>query len=313
MRFLRWLALAFAPLVLWATPAAAQYVVKDGNGVERTFCSFTVLSVHYGCQVLHGSNGGVPQALAIDGSGRLTVLQGGSWTFGLTGAIPAGANTIGTVNLGTIGGGATEAAQTAAQASFTDLVTAAGAPGDPACGTDDGACSELALMKRSLQKLTVAVAHLAAIQTAAEDVTPAAVSGPLTDAQLRAAVVPTAPQAQTTGGCTPSVYRSLATNNATNIKASAGTLCKLVALNSTSTIYYVRLYNLSAAPTCSSGTGEVASYPIPANTSGAGIAVPIGPFGEAYSTGLGFCLTGGGAANDNTSAATGVTLSYSFK
>lgn len=119
--------------------------------------------------------------------------------------------------------------------------------------------------------------------------------------------------ARTTGGCTPGVYRSAASNNSTNIKASAATLCKLVMLNTTSTIYYVRLYNSASAPTCSSGTGEVAAYPVPADTTGAGVAVPIGVYGEAYSTGLGFCITGGSGSNDNTNAATGVFLNYSYK
>jgi hypothetical protein len=119
--------------------------------------------------------------------------------------------------------------------------------------------------------------------------------------------------ARTTGGCTPGVYRSAASNNSTSIKASAGTLCKLVAINTTTTIYYLRLYNSASAPTCSSGTGEVAMYPIPADATGAGVAVPMGPYGEAYSTGIGFCLTGGSANNDNTNAATGVTLAYSYK
>lgn len=120
MRILRWLALALAPLALWATPAAAQYVVRDGNGVERTFCSFTVLGVHYGCQVLHGSNAGVPQALAVDGSGRITVLQGGSWSVGLSGTLPAFASTP-TVNLGTLNGAATAANQATANTSLSSI------------------------------------------------------------------------------------------------------------------------------------------------------------------------------------------------
>ena len=112
------------------------------------------------------------------------------------------------------------------------------------------------------------------------------------------------------GGCTPAKTLSAASTNATNIKASAGTLCKMVAVNTAATIYYLKLYNTAGAPTCNSDT-VVGTFPVP--PSNGGIAIPLGPFGEAYSTGIGFCLTGALADNDNTSAATGVAISYSFK
>jgi hypothetical protein len=121
--------------------------------------------------------------------------------------------------------------------------------------------------------------------------------------------------AATTGGCTPYHLAggTAASTNSTNIKASAGTLCHLVAINTTATLYYLRLYNLASAPTCSSATGAVHTYPIPASTTGAGFTIPIGAFGEAYSTGIGFCVTGGGSDTDNTSAATGIYIEGSYK
>lgn len=122
--------------------------------------------------------------------------------------------------------------------------------------------------------------------------------------------VPTNPQASTTGGCTPAKTLSAASTNATSVKGSAGTLCKMVTINTTATLYYLKTYNTSSAPTCNSDT-VVATYPIP--PSNGGVAVPIGPFGEAYTTGIGFCLTAGIADNDNANAATGVAISYSFK
>lgn len=181
-----------------------------------------------------------------------------------------------------------------------------------ACTTDTATCSLNALLKRLLQSqttqsgyqdgveglLTTIDASLNDIETAAEDTTTA---------------TPIKPQAQTTGGCTPGVYRSAASNNSTLISTGAHTLCSLTIVNTTATIYYVRLYDQSAAPTCSSGTGEVASLPIPAATTGAGIASPLGPFGIAVTSGLGFCITASGAATSNDSAATGVTVNYSYK
>lgn len=120
------------------------------------------------------------------------------------------------------------------------------------------------------------------------------------------------PVGGTTNGSSTCNLQSAATTNATNCKASAGTLYGYEIINTTGTIYYLRLYNLSAAPTCSSGTGFIRSIPIPAATSGAGVERDMAT-GEAYGTGLGFCLTGGGSSSDNTNAATGVYVSLLYK
>lgn len=114
-------------------------------------------------------------------------------------------------------------------------------------------------------------------------------------------------------GCTPGGVQSASSTNATNIKASAGTFCGGHAVNTTGTIYYLRLYNLATAPTASSATGYVLTIPIPANTTGAGLLLDFGPYGAAFSTGIGFVITGGPTSTDNTNAATGVFVNYTFK
>lgn len=134
-------------------------------------------------------------------------------------------------------------------------------------------------------------------------------SSPVTIASNQAAI-PVNLASTTTGGCTPGKLLSAATTNATNVKNSAGTLCKVVAVNTTATIYYLKFYNTSSSPTCNSDT-VVATYPVPPNNGG--IAVSLSAYGEAYGTGISFCLTGALADNDNTSAATGVVISYSYK
>jgi hypothetical protein len=119
----------------------------------------------------------------------------------------------------------------------------------------------------------------------------------------------TAATADSALGC---YLQSAASTNATNCKASAGNFYGVRAINTTATLYYLRLYNLSSAPTCSSATGFIESIPIPANTTGAGIvAIEIIPTG--YTTGIGFCFTGGGSSTDNTNAATGVYLKILYK
>jgi uncharacterized cupin superfamily protein len=117
----------------------------------------------------------------------------------------------------------------------------------------------------------------------------------------------------TTNGASTCVVQSAASTNSTNCKGSAGLLYGVEVLNTTSTLYYLRLYNASSAPTCSSATGFIRTIPIPHGTgAGAGVA-NFYTVGETYGTGLGFCLTGGGSSTDNTNAATGVYVTLHYK
>ena len=121
--------------------------------------------------------------------------------------------------------------------------------------------------------------------------------------------VPSSASANALTGC---YLQSAATTNATNCKASSGNFYGVRAINTTATIYYLRMYNTSAAPTCSSATGFIESIPVPANASGAGFAF-LQPYPINYSTGVSFCFTGGGSSTDNTSAATGVYISVLYQ
>src|SRR6185503_8516574 len=67
----------------------------------------------------------------------------------------------------------------------------------------------------------------------------------------------------TANGASTCVVQSAASTNATNCKASAGLLYGVEVINTTSTIYYLRMYNLSSSPTCSSATGFIRTIPIP--------------------------------------------------
>lgn len=119
--------------------------------------------------------------------------------------------------------------------------------------------------------------------------------------------------ASTDSGASTCYFTSAASNNAQYCKASPGNLYDLHVINTTATVYYLRLYNLSAAPTCSSATGFIETIPIPSNsTSGAGVALTF-PVGRAFPTGIAFCLTGGGSSTDNTNAASGVYMSFGYK
>lgn len=121
----------------------------------------------------------------------------------------------------------------------------------------------------------------------------------------------TQPIAGPAGGATPCYITSAASTNSTNCKASAGNLYTVSAVNTTGTPYYLRLYNLAAAPTCSSATGFIETIPVPASATGAGVVRDVS-VGEAFGTGIGFCLTGGGSSTDATNAATGVYLTLLY-
>lgn len=118
--------------------------------------------------------------------------------------------------------------------------------------------------------------------------------------------------ANATGGCTPGHLLSAATNNSTNVKGSAGTLCSLTIVNTTATLGDLRLYDSATAPTCSSATGVVANFAIQSNATSPGMTVNLGPYGMKFSNGIGFCYTGANADNDNTNAATGANINYAW-
>lgn len=135
---------------------------------------------------------------------------------------------------------------------------------------------------------------------------------PTMDAATRPGFV--VPTASATGGATPSNYISAATNNSTNLKASAGTLYSLLVINTTATLKYLRLYDSGSAPTCTSATGVVFYTPIPANsTTGAGLVEAIS-VGLNFASGIGWCITGGSGTTDNTSTAAGdVVMNVGYK
>jgi hypothetical protein len=120
-------------------------------------------------------------------------------------------------------------------------------------------------------------------------------------------------QASASGGCTPSTILSAASNNSTSVKGSAGTLCSVSIINTTATLMDVRFYDTGSAPTCSSATGMVANFVVQANTTSPGMSPNLGPYGMAFASGIGVCITGVNANNDNTNAATGLNLVVATK
>ena len=235
---------------------------------------------------------------AITGSGTVTV-QHYSQCFPMVGLL-AGSETLAAGN-NVIG-------HVIADSGSTIAVT-----GNVAVTAADGAETTLGAKAdaKNTATDTTAISLMAAIkEISAMEQTPAsrAVTN-ATGANLETAPVTTATTTDTALRCT---LVSAASTNATVCKASAGNVYGFRFVNTTATLYYLRMYNLTSGPTCSSATGFVESIPIPASATGAGI-VAIEPMGEGYSTGISFCFTGGGSSTDNTNAATGVFGTVLYK
>lgn len=94
---------------------------------------------------------------------------------------------------------------------------------------------------------------------------------------------------------------SAASTNATSLKASAGTLYTLFAVNLNAAVRYVKFYNKASAPTVGTDT-PVATFPIPASTTGAGFQINLGP-GFDFSTGIAYATTTGAADSDTAAVA----------
>lgn len=105
----------------------------------------------------------------------------------------------------------------------------------------------------------------------------------------------------------PLKYLSTASTNSTLVRAGRTNLLVLLPINTTTTLYYLKLYNKATAPTCGTDT-PLWTVPVPfgASNSGGGVALPMG--GLLFPLGLGFCLTGAIGDADTTNAATGVAI-----
>jgi hypothetical protein len=122
------------------------------------------------------------------------------------------------------------------------------------------------------------------------------------------AIVTRAATATSAAAATACNILSGASTNSTSCKGSAGNVYGFDVYNTTTTVYYLRLYNTASAPTCSSATGFIRSVPIPPAASAGlvGGIVSNQIDGVNYGTGIGYCITGGSSSTDNTNAATGV-------
>lgn len=104
----------------------------------------------------------------------------------------------------------------------------------------------------------------------------------------------------TVNGNTLSTLNAAATTNATLLKASAGTIYAINAMNASAALRYVRIYNLTVAPTVGTSI-PIMVIAIP-STSSKEIQFSLG---ITMSTGISYSITGGASATDATVVAAG--------
>lgn len=109
-------------------------------------------------------------------------------------------------------------------------------------------------------------------------------------------------------GWTPARLISAASTNATSLKASAGQLGFIYAINLNAAVRYLKLYNKASAPTVGTDT-PIATLPIPASATGAGFMIPI-PGGVNFTTGIAYALTTGVADSDTGAVAANEILLF---
>lgn len=280
--------------------------VKFGNGSVTAAATDQVIAPGSFIALSNAASNADIAGILASGTGTLYISTGTGSPFAAGGG----------------GGGSGGGAITAAASSFaTGFSSDVGTLATSAvCSTDTGACDLLGLVKRTNARIT----SLIGVQGTGSYYDPptggsallgymSGLYGIANDPTLISLVTP---KAATTMGATPVAITSAASTNATNVKASAGALLGGQVINTTTTGYCIRFYNLSSAPTASSSTGYVFSIPIPPGAASGqygGTLITPGTFGADFTTGLGYVITGGCTSTDNTNAAVGIYGFLTYK
>lgn len=106
----------------------------------------------------------------------------------------------------------------------------------------------------------------------------------------------------------PLKWLTTASTNATLVFASKALLGTGIVVNTTTTVYYLKLYDKATTPVCGTDVPKW-TIPIPSSVSSSpgGFPMPLGQ-GLTFANGVGFCVTGGIADNDTTPAAAGIAI-----
>lgn len=108
-------------------------------------------------------------------------------------------------------------------------------------------------------------------------------------------------QAVPVGGCLPGVFVLANSNNATLVKSTPGNLYNIQVFNLTGTLFYLKFYNKASSPAPATDNALLVKViPVPANSSGAGVAIDFStPI--FFSTGIALAVVANVSNTDNTS------------
>ena len=247
--------------------AHANYSVTPSVGNTYTFGSITVSGVQYPSQMICDFATGNAQCMTVDSSGN---AHAGIWQ----GANQAGVDSSNNLHAG-VWSGSNQAGVVAGNAAAT---------------TD--------------KSLEVADANVLAAVQATGNIQGTGVAGTaatgVVTTQGIAGMTPVLSQMQAiaSGGWTYKTFIAGASDNATNLKASAGVVHAVQVFGIGATPAYLKFYDMASTPTCGSST-VVKELIIPAG-SAASVATVLD---AQFTTGISYCVTTGIAVNDDTSPA----------
>jgi hypothetical protein len=101
---------------------------------------------------------------------------------------------------------------------------------------------------------------------------------------------------------------STASTNSNSIATGGRTLFDIVAVNTNAATAYLKLYDKASGPTCNTDT-VLQTFPLVQNIP---VVVPS-IVGREFTLGIGICITGAMADNDNTNATTGIAVNLTYK
>lgn len=104
----------------------------------------------------------------------------------------------------------------------------------------------------------------------------------------------------------PASFISNATTTSTSVITSGCRLEKIIVVNTTGVIYYLKIFDKASAPTLGTDT-PVLNIPLPGNALGAGLPIPVD---LDLHKGLAFAITGAIALLDGSNAAVGVAVNF---
>lgn len=116
-----------------------------------------------------------------------------------------------------------------------------------------------------------------------------------------------APVSDARAQSSPRKYLTTASTNSNLVKTGRTQLRVVVPINTTTTIYYLKLYNKATAPTCGTDT-PLWTIPVPFGATNSGSGMALATEGLMFPLGLGICVVGGIADNDNSNAAAGLVI-----